>query len=387
MDIKSKGPFIAFVLVINLCCFWQIVSICQLFFSYPTNISIETDFDVFEIPLPSLTFCTNIRNRIRGKVSEDIFKTFKTQDIIGNITTIDQDHQETIVDIFSNYTVESLSMDYYCFTINSFKQGNIMNLTLNILLTSYSAGRSFRLKQNVLLKINLVQFGTYDNWWLFIHNSYDIPSAYDWNAVEIKKSFTYLLTFSLISYNLLETPYPTNCWHYSRDTEYLSRKDCIRKCKINRSLDKCGVISYETDVYRDEPMVIFAETKDKIKCVKKLSLKRNCLKICPNNDCYKQYYKSKIVSHSNHSKDISEVSLALPTDPLIAHHQKPQFETIEFLCYIGSTFSLWFGFSMFVIHDSIQRFFWQTKLAISNYQCNYHFIILKLLHQAIYDID
>ena len=83
MDIKNKLHFIVFVLILCLCCFLQILSICELFFSYPTVILSETTFDVSAIPFPSMTFCTYIENMTIGKTSEEFFENFNVSQIVG----------------------------------------------------------------------------------------------------------------------------------------------------------------------------------------------------------------------------------------------------------------------------------------------------------------
>ena len=58
MNTKNNLLFIAFVLALSLGCFSQIYSICELFFSFPTVVLSKAN--VFEIPLTSLTLCTDI---------------------------------------------------------------------------------------------------------------------------------------------------------------------------------------------------------------------------------------------------------------------------------------------------------------------------------------
>ena len=196
--------------------------------------------------------------------------------------------------------------------------------------------------KNDYISIKLDQFEHVDSWWLSVHNSEDIPSSYDWGSVQISTKFWYAFEFTVNSYNLLKSPYPTNCLNYT-ETEYLSRNDCIRKCKINRSVDNCGVVSFQMDVYRNEPNVTFAETEDQINCVKNLSLKKSCRKACPKYDCFKQHFLTKIASHRNNTLYDSTINLAFSKDPQIVLHHKPKLESIEFMCFLGSTLSLWFG--------------------------------------------
>ena len=120
MKVKNNLPFIAFVLALGIGCFSQIYSICELFFSFPTVVLSEANFDVFEIPLPSITLCTDISNRSHGKASEDVFKTFNISKTIDWIryNEIENNHYKTIFN--PDQIIEVLSMSYYCVT---FKQG------------------------------------------------------------------------------------------------------------------------------------------------------------------------------------------------------------------------------------------------------------------------
>ena len=108
------------------------------------------------------------------------------------------------------------------------------------------------------------------------------------------------------------------------------------------------------DVYFGEPDVRFAKTEKQIKCVKDLSLKKNCLNICPKYDCFKQQFIQKVTSNAKEERNDSIMSLTFSTAPLITHHHKPKLETIELLCYLASILSLWFGFSMISILDCLK---------------------------------
>ena len=127
MKIKNNLLFIAFVLVLILGCFLQILSICELFFSYPTVILSETTFDVSAIPFPSMTFCAYVENLTIGLTSEEIFETFNVSEII---TSINYCNLETGNDSKLFYQA-NLSSNYYykCFTLNHLEQG-ILNFFL-----------------------------------------------------------------------------------------------------------------------------------------------------------------------------------------------------------------------------------------------------------------
>ena len=220
-------------------------------------------------------------------------------------------------------------------------------------------------------------FGTYNNWWFYLHHLDDIPSGYDWNGIQLEKNSWTTVDFTLISYYLLKSPYPTNCLDYSQ-TQWLSRTDCIRKCKINESLAKCGLLYHQMDVYKNEPNVRFAVTDDQIKCINDLKLKDKCFKICPKYDCFKQQFVQKVISKVIEKENQSILSLAFSTVPQISHYHKPKLETIEFLCYLASIVSLWFGFSMISTYDwlkiIITKINQSTKIKVIN---NQNFIFQK----------
>ena len=112
---KNKIPFITFVLVLSLLCFMQIYSICELFFSYPTVILSEVNFDVYAIPVPTITFCI-VSNRYKGSTSEKIFKTLNVSQIVELFQYYDVVSGK-FHDIFNqDQTSLSISMEYTCLT-------------------------------------------------------------------------------------------------------------------------------------------------------------------------------------------------------------------------------------------------------------------------------
>jgi hypothetical protein len=83
-----------------------------------------------------------------------------------------------------------------------------------------------------------------------------------------------------------------------------------------------------------------------------LNLSDKCKKYCGNfKDCYKEYFH---LDETRMKGDIYEdffTFLNLPTLPntIIKHTAKMHFE--EFLCFIASIVSLWFGFSVIMLTD------------------------------------
>ena len=130
MDIKNNLLFIGFVLVLILGCFLQILSICELFFSYPTVILSEITLHVSAIPFPSMTFCTYIEGMTIGKTSEELFEDFNVSEIVGSIEYLNMETGN--VDDISYQANLSLSYYFKCFTLNHLEQGKfefLSNLT------------------------------------------------------------------------------------------------------------------------------------------------------------------------------------------------------------------------------------------------------------------
>ena len=130
MKIKNKLPFIGFVLVLKFCCLWQIYSICEHFFRYPTVILSETTFDVSAIPFPSMTFCTYIENMTIGKTSEELFENFNVSEIVSSIYYGNLETGKT--DDISYQANLSLSNYFKCFTLNHLEQGNFNSFLYEI---------------------------------------------------------------------------------------------------------------------------------------------------------------------------------------------------------------------------------------------------------------
>ena len=125
MKIKNNLLFIGFVLVLILGCFLQILSICELFFGYPTVISSETKFDVFEIPLPTMTFCEYGGNRTKGMTSEKVFETFNVSEIVEEIIYYEGESGTKLNISYQVKFLRSLSRDCICFTIKPDENGKL----------------------------------------------------------------------------------------------------------------------------------------------------------------------------------------------------------------------------------------------------------------------
>ena len=200
------------------------------------------------------------------------------------------------------------------------------------------------------------------DWWFYVHNKMNHKSSFDWDKFNLQRNRFYTLTYKVRSFRLLPSPYATDCLDYPKSTEYLSRKDCIRKCKVRQSVENCGGLSRDMDVIEGDPDVRFVSTDSEDNCIHKLHLSEHCLKVCPRYDCFKQHMEALIVQKTTNAG--SYLSWCLPFGPKITFEMKPSIGTVEFLCYLASTAGLWFGFS--VIQISVK-----LKDLISEYVINH----------------
>ncbi len=99
----------------------------------------------------------------------------------------------------------------------------------------------------------------------------------------------------------------------------------------------------------------FVENSDEEKCIKDLDLIEYCSKFCSNMDCVKHHYKPVLISGELTDRKEVIIDLTILTEPETTFWHKPKIETIEFLCYIASILSIWFGFSILSIYFWIKR--------------------------------
>jgi hypothetical protein len=98
-------------------------------------------------------------------------------------------------------------------------------------------------------------------------------------------------------------------------------------------------------------------------------LSDKCREFCgENNDCFGEVFELNEIRGGG-KKGIFTLVFLLPTIPslLFTHWPKIRFE--EFLCFIGSIFSLWFGFSIVMLSDVCLLVVRQVKKII-NFRLN-----------------
>ncbi|CAG2110316.1 unnamed protein product [Medioppia subpectinata] len=231
---------------------------------YPTLIHIDNDFhDSHNNYFPAITLCTDIKDSCVGQTSDRMFQRFRAKDVLKDI-----------------YILQS--------------------------------NESINLAPDQALIFKLVTFQPNGSWWIYIHHSYDTASGYGWDAIEVLPRKQYKISYILNSYHLLAKPYATQCIHYSSQTQYMSRKDCVRRCRRTVSEQSCGsaIVGHEVDVHRGEPTARFTNT-----CVRQLDFKPICERMCPHMDCHKHYFTPKVLGSKRIGADHTVVELTVPSEP------------------------------------------------------------------------
>jgi hypothetical protein len=120
LSLKRFAILLIVYSIMSVGCIWQLVSICQLYFEYPTIVSIETKFENSNLELPAITFCTENLNR--GIDIRESFKRTNIKDILKR-SEIETETHEVIHEESIETVIEIINSDYYCFTLNSLMKG------------------------------------------------------------------------------------------------------------------------------------------------------------------------------------------------------------------------------------------------------------------------
>ena len=116
----------SFISVLTMGCFYQIYTICEMFFKYPTNVLIETKFDAIERKIPVISICSTYQRKYPGVNSGDIFAQIQLKQML--IARVSSNSFHSIKNVSSyiwQNSIEVLSSTHYCLTTNSLMKGKI----------------------------------------------------------------------------------------------------------------------------------------------------------------------------------------------------------------------------------------------------------------------
>ena len=116
---------VCFVSILSIGCFWQIFNVCDLYFKYPTNVFIDTDFDPLTKPVPALTFVKYIGPH-SGQQSADALELASNQtksQFFKRIYLFNYTRPIFLTKEYLDNAIERISHGYYSITFNSLLTG------------------------------------------------------------------------------------------------------------------------------------------------------------------------------------------------------------------------------------------------------------------------
>ena len=179
------------------------------------------------------------------------------------------------------------------------------------------------------------------------------PDILDINSdryIAMKEQRMVTIGFQRVQFNLLKSPYATNCSDY-REIGYPSQFSCLTQCILAKAIRNgtglpIGIPYEKADDYRFNVRHrlhdLQLDAYEDIECNRK----------CANVACHIVYYETKIMSRVN-VRNQTGISLYLPSKPPLFVNYKPLLEMTEFLTLLGSVLGLWFGISAFSLVDTL----------------------------------
>lgn len=186
-------------------------------------------------------------------------------------------------------------------------------------------------------------------------------------------SFTYSLTRT----TLLSAPYDTNCLNYSR-TKHQSRHSCLSSCIRQETEWKWQKIPVENCVIREEYensslslIPFFVDDEENPLKEEEISesvrpiyreyrkIRQDCQRDCNRPECWLESVtpKEMQITHFEEGKQVDTFVITLhpPNQPVVVIRSTPKVALIDFLIYVGSCLSFWYGFCPLNVVDTIQR--------------------------------
>ena len=205
----------------------------------------------------------------------------------------------------------------------------------------------------------------------------------DQKSVEISHShenglqpLSYVVYRRIISHSLPK-PYETQCVDYQK-RNYTSRRDCIYQCRIKKLSEfrpgkwLGSYLNYNSS--SDENMVDVYPFWSEF-CSNDVEIGDSCKEKCGlDYECYSELYEVSL-QHNNHRFPAFYVPILPPDMPDLVYTQLPNIQMVEFLSYLGSAISLFFGISVIMVSDSIMKF---SKHVWNKYQ------IFSLKNQMVF---
>jgi len=186
---------------------------------------------------------------------------------------------------------------------------------------------------------------------IIIEKGFDVRQKFYFSSLIENKEFFLVKK----SFEFLEFPYESNCIYYDGPKtpfNSLSHEHCIRQCiryhcqiKLNCSCTALDLKIYETDYGYNNMNFCrnFSELSNFRDNYKKL-----CTHLCPI-DCIRNEYEGTVAKRNHYSAlDKGSFGVTLDWDqskPFLINKETPVMNFLNYFCYIGGLFGIWFGIS------------------------------------------
>jgi hypothetical protein len=353
-------------------CLSQIYRISAIYFSYETATNVRYDKET-TISLPALTICTSKHYFVRREILEIIFKNesneglrnetkilnylntfsikeqFKAlqsaQDILNKnclvIKKIGLNSTEDYMDCDEISPIRmSIGYNSLCFTIIS----QVNEEPDYIYLSNIS-------KYNNISPLIQIEFPNYVHWIVLIIHSRSETIHYISEKSHLRinhnESEVIYVNYKKTLVELMPKPYSTSCVDYKLYGHNF-RSDCIFKCKTNffKKVKNCWPMIYQTHDSGSNLLMNVELNK-----TFNLILEQKCEKYCGlENDCLKEYFVPEYRRRPIENQ-LFLIYIDASLYPILTIKHSPKIQIDEFLCFITSIISLWFGFSVIMLSD------------------------------------
>ena len=184
------------------------------------------------------------------------------------------------------------------------------------------------------------------------------------NFIEMKHSFENglhlinLLVYKRVIVHSLPKPYETECFDYGRKG-FFSRSDCIDSCRKENERNISGKqwpgtylnSDHNSEDRMNNVIQSFAENLDE-----DMRIGLICKEMCGlHSECYYESYEMD-VQNSGLKWDTNIIPILSPDQSDLVYTIQPSMLFEEFLSYLGSYISFWFGFSALMLSDLLIHF-------------------------------
>ena len=212
----------------------------------------------------------------------------------------------------------------------------------------------------------IVRFSSYGNHTgnvdLFVHRKGSYPRGFtaSYYRARFEVNSFYTLAVKQTRTGYLSAPYFSRCVDY-RERNLETREHCIEKC-ISKLLDRKEGKNYTdiqmtlTDFRSDQRLIDFTKTPEMKRSV--YHYNKECNYKCPLN-CVTRIYTPIWFSGTNSSSKFPKGDFGFDlthTEPRYLVTFSSKYTLIEFLTYLASIISLWFGFVFLDFLTSIRKY-------------------------------